>query len=85
LDCVEGVAVPATTELLFPLAALLLPVITGCCCFVALVDLAAIPVTFVLENETKLGSLLQEYLAVILFSPSLMAVYLGVRVKLHFE
>jgi hypothetical protein len=81
-DCVEGVA--ASTVLLFSLAALL-PVITDFCCFVAPAAPVAIPVTFILENETRLESLLQEYLAVILFSPSLMPVYLGLSVKFHFE
>jgi hypothetical protein len=46
---------------------------------------AATPVTFTLKYDAAVGLSLQVYLAVILFSPSLIAVYLGLSVKLHLE
>jgi hypothetical protein len=51
------------------------------CCWVL-----AIPTKFTLDHFVKFVVLVgHDNLAVILFSPSLMAVYLGLSVKFHFE
>src|SRR5919198_797482 len=53
---------------------------------VVVVDiLACTPVTFTLEYEVKEGLFTHSYLAVILFGPGLIVVYLDVSTKFHFE
>jgi hypothetical protein len=48
-------------------------------------DTACTPLTFTLENEVKAGLFAHSYLAVILFGPGLIVVYLDVSTKFHFE
>jgi len=52
-----------------------------CCCWFAMgVRVVPTPVTLTLLCDIKLGLLVHEYLAVILFCPYLIVVYAGVKV-----